>query len=168
LDATGPSVLTATEIPCSGCGLNVTGGTAGGQELFDEESARAYGDARFAARRRMLVDTYCLQHPNRYWVSAISIAAHLTGLCVAVERRDREEPLNAALQRWLSRRPRLDKPAPPHDRGDLIIADVRLAADPAEHAGAAEAWAHATWAAYAPLHDIARRWIAQVDPDRAR
>jgi hypothetical protein len=115
----------------------------------------------------MLVDTYCLQHPDRYCVSAISMAAHLTGLCVAVECRDREEPLNAAVQRWLSRRPRLDKPTPPDDRGNLTIADVRLTADPSQHAGAAAAWARATWSAYAPLHDIARRWIAHVDPERA-
>jgi hypothetical protein len=141
-------------------------GTDGCQVLFDEETARAYGDPRFAARRRMIVDAYSLQHPDRYCVSAISLAAHLTGLCVAVEHPGREVALNAAIQRWLSRRPPLEKPQLPVDRGDLTIARLRAVTDPGEHARAAEAWARATWATYSGLHDIARRWIAEVGSSR--
>ncbi len=164
MDAAGPAVLIApTEIPCTGCGLIVEGGTDGCQALFDAETARAYADARFAARRRMVVDTYCLQHPDRYCVSAISLAAHLTGVCVAVEHRGVEDAVNAAIQRWLSRRPQLDKPAIPDGRGTLTIADLRTTSDPAEHARLAEAWARATWDAYSPVHAVARGWVDHVD-----
>jgi hypothetical protein len=85
---------------------------------------------------------------------------------VAVEQPDREMALNAAIQRWLSRRPRLERPTPPADRGDLTIADVRAATEPAEHARVAAAWARATWAAYRDLQDVARTWIDEVDRER--
>ena len=147
---------------CTGCGLIVPGGVEGCQSLFDDESTRQYGDVRFAVRRRMVVDTYCLQHPERYCASAISMAAHLTGLCIAMEHRGREEELNAAVQRWLSRRPELTKPPPPKLRGPLTIAAVRAATDLNDHRAAVDGWARGTWDAYAALHPIAREWVAKV------
>jgi hypothetical protein len=147
---------------CTGCGLVVPGGVDGCQSLFDDESARQYGDARFAARRRMVVDTYCLQHPERYCASPISMAAHLTGLCIAMEHRGREEELNAAVQRWLSRRPELTKPPLPALRGPLTIAAVRAATDLNDHRAAVDGWARGTWDAYATLHPVAREWVAKV------
>ena len=160
-DAGARPVTPATA--CSGCGLVVPDGTDGCQRLFDDESVRQYGNNQLAARRRMVVDTYCLQHPERYCASAISLAAHLTGLCIALEHRSREQTLNDAIQRWLSRRPRLEKPPLPPTRGQMTIADVHAAADPIEHRAVVERWARGTWAAYAPLHPIARAWVASVD-----
>lgn len=147
---------------CSGCGLIVEGGVEGCQAIFDDESAREYADIRFAARRRMVVDTYCLQHPERYCASATSLAAHLTGLCIAMEHRGREEELNAAIQRWLSRRPELEKPPLPETRGPLTIAAVRAATDLTDHRAAVDGWARGTWDAYAALHPVARAWVARV------
>ena len=147
---------------CSGCGLVVPGGVEGCQALFDDESARQYADVRFAARRRMVVDTYCLQHAERYCASATSLAAHLTGLCIAMEHRGREEELNAAIQRWLSRRPELTKPPLPKERGPLTIAAVRAATDLNDHKAAVDGWARGTWDAYAALHPVARAWVARV------
>ena len=156
----GPAVK---PMPCSGCGLLVAGGTEGCQALFDDESVREYGDMTFAGRRRMVVDTYCLQHPERYCASAISFAAHLTGLCIAVEHRAREQLLNDAVQRWLSRRPELVRPAMPAARGPLTIADVLAATDAVGHRAVVERWARGTWAAYADLQPIAREWVRHID-----
>ena len=147
---------------CSGCGLIIEGGVDGCQALFDEESVRQYADVRFAARRRMVVDTYCLQHPERYCASAISLAAHLTGLCIAMEHRRREEELHGAIQRWLNRRPELTKPPLPMSRGPLTIAAVRAATDPIDHRAVVDGWARGTWDAYAALHPVARAWVARV------
>jgi hypothetical protein len=147
---------------CSGCGLVVDGGDDGCQALFDDESARQYADIRFAARRRMVVDTYCLQHPERYCASAISLAAHLTGLCIAMEHRGREEQLHAAIQRWLNRRPELVKPPLPVKRGPLTIAAVRAATDLIDHRAAVDGWARGTWDAYSSLQPIARGWVERV------
>jgi hypothetical protein len=110
----------------------------------------------------MVVDTYCLQHPERYCASAISLAAHLTGLCIAMEHRSREEELNAAIQRWLSRRPELTKPPLPPTRGPLTIAAVRAATELIDHRAAVDGWARGTWDAYAALHPVARAWVARV------
>lgn len=145
---------------CGGCGLEVEGGTQGCQAIFEGETAREYGDVRFAGQRRMIVDSYCLKHPERYCVSSISFAAHLTGLCIAMEHHGREVELNAALQRWLSRRPALEKPPLPTKRGDLTIAGIRSAVDPATHRIAVERWASDVWAAYRDLQPLAWAWVA--------
>ena len=63
---------------CSGCGLVVPGGTAGCQAIMDEVLARDFSDVLYFRVHRMMVDTYSLQHPERYCASAKSLAAHLT------------------------------------------------------------------------------------------
>jgi len=148
---------------CDGCGLAVEGGADRCQAMFDDASVREYGDVRFAGRRRLVVDTYALQHPDRYCKSATSLAAHLTGACIAIEYRTREVELNDAVQRWLGRRPELDRPDVPASRGPLTIADVLAATSVNDHRAVVERWARGTWAAYAKLHLIARTWVQQVD-----
>jgi len=152
----------ANPTPCDGCGLPVIDGTEGCQRLFDDETVREYADPLFAPRRRMIVDIYCLQHPDRYCVSAISLAAHLTGLAVATEHPGREARLNAAIQRWLSGRPRLDKPSSPARRGTMTIADLRATTDVADHGLVAERWAQDVWTAYAELQPVARAWVREA------
>jgi hypothetical protein len=79
-----------------------------------------------------------------------------------MEHRGREEELNAAVQRWLSRRPELTKPPLPALRGPLTIAAVRAATDLNDHRAAVDGWARGTWDAYATLHPVAREWVAKV------
>jgi hypothetical protein len=72
---------------CAGCGLHVDDGEDGCQRLFDAFRVREMsGLAATYASTRITVDTYCMQHPDRYCVSAKSLAAHLTGLAWALER----------------------------------------------------------------------------------
>jgi hypothetical protein len=148
---------------CDGCGLAIVGGADSCQAMFDDESVREYGDVAFAGRRRLVVDVYALQHPDRYCKSATSLAAHLTGVCVAIEHRAREELLNDAVQRWLSRRPELTRPDVPASRGPLTIADVVAATSVNDHRAVVERWARGTWTAYLDLQPIARAWVQQVD-----
>lgn len=54
---------------CSGCGLVVRGGTHGCQAIMDELLARDFSEVLYFRVHRMMVDTYCLQHPDRYCVS---------------------------------------------------------------------------------------------------
>jgi len=144
---------------CQGCGLQVAGGTAGCQAIFDEFRAREMSElAPTYASTRLTVDVYCLQHPDRYCVSAKSLAAHLTGVGWAVERGGGEWGLRQ-LQRWLDTGPKLEKPALPAGHGALTIADVTGAADTDAYIGALDRWARSTWMAYSELHDIAGRWI---------
>src|SRR4029077_10051386 len=99
-----------------------------------------------------------LQHPDRYCVSAKSLAAHLTGVGWAVERGGGEWDLRT-LQRCLAPGPKLEKPALPAGHGPLTIADVAGAANTDAYIAALDMWARSTWAAYSDLHDTAGRWI---------
>lgn len=145
---------------CEGCELVVEGGTAGCQLLFDELRGRQLTTSTYQIQR-LTVDTYCMQHPDRYCVSAKSLAAHLTGLCWALEYSGHPSGLKA-LQRWLDGSARLEKPELPPFRGALTIADVIGAPDPEERAAAIGRWAHSTWNAYAPLHPLARHWVEEA------
>jgi hypothetical protein len=148
---------------CSGCGLELPGGTAGCQAIFEELVARDFGDVRFGRMHRLLVDVYSLQHPERYCVSAKSFAAHLTGLCWTMEREEASRARgNEALRAWLDGEVKLTRPTPPEPRGALTIAHVRAQNAPGAYARAVEEWARSTWEAYAPLHERAHQWIEQA------
>src|SRR5262249_25137800 len=144
---------------CAGCGLRVSGGTAGCQALMDELLARDFSNVIYFRVHRQMVDTYALQHPERYCASAKSLAAHLTGLCWLLERGGSRAVGSEPLRRWLDGKVALDKPELPAERGSLTIADVRGIDDPVAYAAAVDRWARATWEAYAPLHGLAHDWI---------
>jgi hypothetical protein len=147
--------------PCEGCGLMVDRGTEGCQSLFDELRARQLVVSTYQLQR-LTVDTYCLQHPDRYCVSAKSLAAHLTGLCWALEFSGRPSGLKA-LQHWLDGPGRgVEKPPVPSFRGALTVADVSGALDAENCAAAIQKWARATWDAYSALHAVARRWVEEA------
>ncbi len=143
---------------CAGCGLAVPGGVDGCRAWFDAVLVREYEWGVPYLVHRLAVDTYALQHPDRYCVSAKSLAAHLTGLCWALEYSGHPAGLQA-LQRWLNGVPALTKPALPAARGALTIADVDTAPDAAAYLAAVTRWARATWQAYTALHPLARRWV---------
>src|SRR5258708_20472415 len=69
---------------CPGCGVIKDSGYDGCQAIFNELSERAEEPA-YARFHRQFVDIYCLQHPDPYMISAKSLAAHVCGVCVAVE-----------------------------------------------------------------------------------
>src|SRR5690242_21071966 len=109
---------------CSGCGALVEGGADGCQRLFDDCRVRELAElAQDYPSTRLTVDCYCLQHPDRYCVSAKSLAAHLTGACWALEFGGGEPGLKA-LQSWLNGRVPLVKPALPSSFGEVTVAEV--------------------------------------------
>jgi hypothetical protein len=148
--------------PCEGCGLEIEHGTAGCQALMDQLLARDFSDIRFFRMHRLMVDTYSLQHPDRYGASAKSLAAHLTGLCHLVEERGDRAMGSQELRRWLDGARKLEKPALPAFRGALTVADVVELQDPVAYAEATERWARTTWEAYKELHELARSWIREA------
>ncbi len=144
---------------CSGCGLAIPGGDDACNALFQNLGARSFGDARFGGVHRKVVDTYTLQHPDRYCISAKSLAAHLCGLCELMERDGNPALPNMALQQWLNGTVDIDKPKLPKRRGTMTIADVNAIDDPSAFVAAVDNWAADVWQAYAPLHAIARDWL---------
>jgi hypothetical protein len=153
---------------CAGCAMRVLDGSVGCQTMFDELTARSLGQVAYLGVRRLMVDTYCLQHPDGYCASVTSLAAHLTGLCWLIEYRGNRAVGSDRLRRWLNSKPRIEKPAIPAFRGSLTVDHVHAAPDAASCAHAADRWARATWDAYASLHAIAREWIAQALESRRR
>jgi hypothetical protein len=107
--------------------------------------------------RRLAVDCYACQH-DRYTVSGRSLAAHLTGLAVAIEH-DGAEQMNERVQSWLSRTRHIEKPAVPRLRGAITVADVASSA-PEDYAAAVRRWAGSVWEAWREHHALAREWIA--------
>jgi len=144
---------------CKGCGLVVPRGTKGCQALCDELLARDFGNALYFRSHRLLVDIYSLQHPERYCVSAKSLAAHLTGLCWFMDNDGPRAVGSEPLRRWLDGPSPVEKPELPSFRGSLTIEEVRGTSDPESYARAVERWGRATWEAYSPLHALAREWI---------
>ena len=86
------------------------------------------------------------------------MAAHLCGLCVALEHGNESRKLDE-LQRWLSTNPKLAKPELPTFRGSLTIADISGIKDPASYGEAIQAWARSAWAAYGNLQPMVREWL---------
>jgi hypothetical protein len=144
---------------CAECGVRTAAGEPDCAGLRDELFARDFEQpALYGRQHRLAVDCYCVQHSS-YVRSAKSLAAHLCGLCVALERDD-DQALLTGLQRWLSTNPGLAKPDLPAFRGDLTIAHVSGIDDPQAYAIAVREWAVSSWNAYRAHHELARQWLA--------
>ncbi len=154
--------MSAKTEPCSGCGALLVGGTAGCQSIMDDFLARDFSDIGYFRLHRMMVDTYCLQHPDRGCVSAKSFVAHFTGLCWALEHAGNRAVGSERLRRWLGSAIDLEKPEVPAYRGKITIVDVAQAAGAVAYAKAVEDWARCTWEAYSSLHSLAHKWIEQA------
>ena len=147
---------------CGGCGRTVEGGTEGCQARYEALLARDYEDPAFFAVHRMFVDTYSLQHPERYCRSAKSLAAHLVGLGLILENGIPAASAPPALRDWLDGRRELEKPPLPEARGEITLGDVETIAEPEPWREAVRAWAVSTWQAYSKLHPLARRWAREA------
>jgi uncharacterized protein DUF5946 len=145
---------------CSGCGLSIEDGSAGCQALFEELTARDFSDFRYGKYHRLGVDSYCLQHPDRYCISPKSFMAHLGGLCCAFNYAADPEAYRA-LQRSLNA-PKLEKPSLPTFRGRVTIADVLRTEDPASYGEEIQRWARSVWDAYVELQPFAESWLRKA------
>ena len=146
--------------PCDECGWEGAGGREGCRARFEAYLDRDFSDARYFRTHRLLVDTYCLQHPDQYCRSAKSLAAHLVGLCWVLEAGAGAAVGPDQLRLWLDGPQPLDKPALPPRRGSTTIGDLPGDAEPGVWAAAVRGWAEATWAAYQDLQPLARAWLA--------
>lgn len=144
--------------PCPECGAPV-GGRDACQTLFDDLGLRAFSASRYAALRRLAVDCYACEH-DRYILSGRSLAAHLTGVGVAIEHAG-DQDVQDRVQRWLSRTRHVDKPAVPSVRGQVTIADV-VNVPPDGYPAAVRRWAESVWGAWRRHQPLAREWISSA------
>jgi len=157
---------------CPGCGLVLesctgpthayVGASPACWELYGRlRTGRDASDARDTEPRlrRLIQDTYAAQHPGAADRRALqSVAVHLMGLCVLLERGGEDRRLMPVLGR-MPPRPTLDLHwlTPPSPNGHLTIADV-MGAGPGQ-AASVEAWARDVWSAWAPHHATVRGWL---------
>lgn len=131
--------------------------------------ARAFEDARYATVYNLAFDSYCMQHPGKYCVSAKSYAAHLMGLCHGLEHASDPESY-WSIPFWLDGPAPLELQKPPivTARGELTVAHVHGPMDPAEYATRVREWAQSVWNAYASQHATAHEWLDQALAVRQR
>jgi uncharacterized protein DUF5946 len=151
-----------TAEPCRGCGWVVEGGVEGCRARFDALVARDFADALFFAVHRLFVDTYSVQHPDRFCRSAKPLAAHLVGLGLILEGGASPATGAAFLNRWLNGPGELVKPRLPAERGTVTLGDVQAIDEPGPWREAVRVWAEAAWEAYRDLQPLARRWAAEA------
>ena len=155
--------------PCVGCGARVPdvegpthrylGASPGCWAIFGEISEREYGDYRYARVHQLTVDAYCVQHPGVPSAQTIqSVAVHLIGLHLQLERRLRPERVMAARQKAATRKGDFVWLEPPASLGEITVLYVRDAKDPAEHEERVREWARSAWEAWSPHHETVRRW----------
>ena len=147
---------------CPSCGAVVAGGAAGCQALFEELLARDFSDVRCFAVHRLQVDTYSVQHPERYCQGRHGMVAHLGGLCSILEGGASPAVGDPALQRWMSGRPPVERPSAPAFRGAVTVLEAHRAEDPRAYAAAVRRWATSAWEAYAELQPLAREWVRRA------
>lgn len=147
---------------CEDCGALVAQARAGCLKLFEEILAREFSDYQYGKIHRLTVDAYSLQHPDAYMRSGKSFAAHLTGICAAIEYEN-TFALNQTVQKWLSTNPKIEKPARiPQERGNLAITYIHSAADAEEHTKRVREWARDVWGAWSEHHALARQLIREA------
>jgi hypothetical protein len=119
---------------------------------------REFGELRNPAIHRMSVDTYAVQHPGvPERRSSQSVAVHLMGLCLVLERgwkpQDATKRLGGLVERarpsWLE---------PPLPNGRLTV-EHPLSAPVAEHAVRVREWASDVWLAWSPHHAQVSAWL---------
>lgn len=137
------------------------------QAASDALGAASWGAGARGAVHPLLVDAYCLQHPDDYCRSATSYAAHSTGLCCGVERGG-DPGLYRAIARWLDGPRALHTPAVRPACGAATVADVVAAPDNGLYGAGVRAWAQAVWAACALQHALARAWLDEAARGQGR
>jgi hypothetical protein len=149
-------------VRCPECGAPTPGDAATSEACetrFQGLGLERFDDSELASDWRTIVDCYSVQH-DKYIRSGRSLAAHLTGVCIAAEHGG-DQALLRATQQWLSRTQELPKPAVPARRGEVTIDDV-IVAVPEDRHTVVERWAVSAWEAWAEHHALARSWIAEA------
>jgi hypothetical protein len=126
---------------------------------FQQVTVRDYGEFQYPAVHRSIVDAYMAQHPG-YATPAgrRSVAVHLVGLCLVVERGLDEAAVRRIMAAVFPGKPDIAPLAPVPPLGELTVASVLDAPDLEAHTARARAWAEAVWRAWAPFHPRVRAW----------
>ena len=108
---------------------------------------------------RLIVDSYCLQHPDSYCRSSKSMAAHLAGLCCGLEYGGHPR-VYGALQHWLSGpKNDLSRPTPPAEQDGTTVDDVCRTLGSSAFVKVVEDWAATVWTQWRDDQPYARQCV---------
>ncbi len=157
---------------CPGCGLLLAvyngpthayvGASPACWHLYGQVSTLSWGSRDGLPLRRLVVDTYHVQHPGTRQVRALqSVAVHLMGLCMILDRGIEPTQLRQVAGDRAPVRRTLDLHwlDPPRPNGTLTVRGPLEAVGADEHAARVAAWARDVWAAWEPHHDTVRAWL---------
>jgi Family of unknown function (DUF5946) len=130
-------------------------------QLYRELSGFTYTREKGTRLRRLVDDAYAAQHPGVPERRSVqSVAVHLMGLCVLLERAGEPRRLVPVLGRMPARKTLdLHWLTPPEPNGIRTVADALEAGPDGDHAAGVEAWARDVWAAWAAHHETVRGWL---------
>jgi hypothetical protein len=160
---------------CPGCGAAVPdveemrqhpyiGSAPGCWLLYTEVLAREYGDLRYGPVHQLTVDAYAQQHPGvPERRTAQSVAIHLVGLCLSLERGRGAAELPRLRQRLAAPKRIFPWLTPPTSLGDVTVLDVHAAETPEAHRAPVDRWAQSAWEAWSPYHAQVRAWADELD-----
>lgn len=151
---------------CDECQRKIPGGREACRADFERLLARDFSDSNFFRTHRLFVDTYALQHPDQFCISAKSFAAHLMDLCAILQRGANAAIGHEPLQKWLNGANTIEKPPIPPWRGQLNLGDLADLDNPETWSVALGKWAESTWAAYGELHPWTQQFLNKITPQQ--
>ena len=132
--------------------------------LYSEVLAREYGDFRYTPAHQLTVDAYAVQHPGvAERRSAQSVAVHLVGLCLSLERGRGPAELPALRQRLVTPKRTFPWLVPPTSVGEVTVVDVHAAETSEAHRVTVDRWARSAWEAWSQHHARVRTWAEELD-----
>ena len=128
---------------------------------YGEVLAREYSDPPLFERvHQLTVHAYAVQHPGRPSPQSVqSVAVHLIGLCLRLERGAQAEEWVKALQTATGKKGGFRWLPPPEPMKAVTVADVWRVRTSAEHEVAVRRWAEAAWSAWSAHHETVRTWV---------
>ena len=119
-------------------------------EVYTEVLGAEYSNpALFGQVHQLTVDTYAVQHAGGPHPDK-SVAIHLCGLHLALERGMAPTGVPRLLQRLAASVQEWPHFPPPANRGTLTVLDVALSEEAESHIETVREWAGAVWAAWSP------------------
>jgi hypothetical protein len=132
--------------------------------LYSEVLAREYGDLRYTPAHQLTVDAYAVQHPGLpERRTAQSVAIHLVGLCLSLERGRGPAELPRLRQRLAPPKRIFPWLTPPGSPGVVTVADVHATETPEAHRASVDRWARLAWEAWLPHHSRVRAWADELN-----
>jgi hypothetical protein len=128
--------------------------------IYGEVLAREFSDYRYGRKHRLTADAYAVQHPGKPSTRTIqSVAVHLAGLYLVLERGLQIEKSSLFMQRLTNHKSRFHWLDPPKALGPITIYNVWRADNPETHLRRVQDWAASAWSAWEAHHQQIRDWI---------